>query len=145
MPHDRHEDLTWSCDWLKQTPHYHTRGRLRGGNMTWRGIFVSWTTKRGALETHGLWEKQPWAHNLEAIALKPEQTELNANFEVPRRSSSCLVEVCWYLQQKWSCFSQWPCAARVVTLCWIWWPGYNYLQIFIASAAKFHAVRVAST
>ena len=32
--------------------------------MTWQGIFVKRTTRRGALETRGLWEKQPWAHSL---------------------------------------------------------------------------------
>ena len=60
MPHNQHE--TGSCDWRKATPNYHTWGRLKEGNMTWRGIFVKQTTMRGALETRGLWKKQPWAH-----------------------------------------------------------------------------------
>ena len=64
MPHDRQEELTGSCNWPKRTLNYHTRGRWRGGNMTWQGIFVKRTTRRGALETCGLWEKQPWAHSL---------------------------------------------------------------------------------
>ena len=32
--------------------------------MTWRGISVKQTTKRGAQETRKLWKKQPWAHSV---------------------------------------------------------------------------------
>ena len=94
MPHDRQENVTGSCDWRKATPNYHTRGRLREGNMTWRGISVKQTTKRGAQETRKLWKKQPWPTVLDPsmrVQLPPQSPTLHPSPRHLPTATSLLV------------------------------------------------------